>query len=72
MPDSYGICLTAVVRFGPSTALATSIPSATMIATRMNRKIGVNSVPMTVAVPPGPRPGTSVFVKCFTKYGQKN
>ncbi len=42
MPDSYGICLTAVFFFGPRIALAANIPSATAIPTRMSKKIGAN------------------------------
>ena len=38
--------LTRVDFLGPSRALATNIPTAVMTATRTNRKIGVNSLPI--------------------------
>src|SRR4051794_15326855 len=55
MPDSYGICLTAVFLRGPSTALAISMPAAiAKIATRMMMKIGVNCVTMSGPFPWAP------------------
>src|SRR4051812_13377415 len=70
MPDSYGICFTAVVFFGPSNAVAI-IPPAVITATRRKRKIGVYSMPMTNVRRSRRRTLCEVFHKVVPKKTQR-
>src|SRR4051794_21606226 len=71
MPDSYGICFTAVDFLGPSRAVAI-IPPAVITATRRKRKIGVYSVPMTNVRRPRRRTLCEVFHKVVPKKTQRD